>query len=135
MRQSCCPTIALLDDLDDPAAARLDQNRAAVHDRVAIIPYAIFRRHVIIRDAGFRQNRADPDRLVIFIGRSALLDHIAVKAGTLIDAEHPGDAAHHAADDTADHGAHRTGRAFAVAGALLNAPGDPSRDLLGSRHD
>jgi hypothetical protein len=58
-----------------------------------------------------------------------------VKAGTLIDAEHPGDAAHHAADDTADHGAHRTGRAFAVAGALLNAPGDPSRDLLGSRRN
>ena len=32
----------LFDDLDDPSAARLDQNRAAVDDRVAVIANAIF---------------------------------------------------------------------------------------------
>jgi hypothetical protein len=124
-----CPTlrstIALFEDFDDPVGARFDQNRAAVHDRVAIIPNAIFRRHVIIGDARFRQDRADPDRFVIFIGRPALLDHIAVKTGPLIDAEHPGNATHHAADDTADHGADRTGCAFTLAGASLHATGDP----------
>src|ERR1019366_9691801 len=104
--------ISLLEDLDDPVGARFDQNRAAVHDGVAIIPNAIFRRHLVIGDALFRQNRADPDRLVIFVGRTALLEHIAVKAGTLIDTEHPGNATHHAAHDTADHGTVRTGGAF-----------------------
>jgi hypothetical protein len=116
---------ALLENLDDPMGARFDQNRAAVHDRVAIVPNAIFRWHVIIGDARFGQHRADPDRLVIFIGRAALLDHIAVEAGTLIDAEHPGHTTHHAADDTADHGTDRTGRAFALAGASLYATRDP----------
>jgi hypothetical protein len=118
-------TIALFEDFDDPVGARFDQNRTAVHDGVAIIPNAIFRRHVIIGDACFRQNRADPDRLVIFVGRPALLDHIAVKAGPLIDAEHPGNTTHHAADDTPDHGADRTGCAFALAGASLHATWDP----------
>jgi uncharacterized membrane protein YeaQ/YmgE (transglycosylase-associated protein family) len=79
-------TIALLNDLNDPAGARLDQHRAAVYDRVAVVVGAIFRRHVIIGHARFRQNRTDPDRLAIFIGGAALLDHIAVEAGTLVDA-------------------------------------------------
>jgi hypothetical protein len=61
-----------------------------------------------------------------------LLDHIAVKAGTLIDAEHPGNATHYAADDTADHGTDRTGGAFAVAGASFDAARDPP--VLGLRH-
>ena len=64
---------------------------------------------------------APPVRSVPWLAESsaawwaALLDHVAVKAGTLIDAEHPGDATHHAADDPADHGANRTGGAFAFA--------------------
>ncbi len=39
----------LLDDLDDPVGAGVDQNRAAVHDRIAIIPGAIFRRQFPLR--------------------------------------------------------------------------------------
>src|SRR5665647_3620244 len=59
----------LLDDLDNPAAARFDQNRAAIHDRIAILPGgAVFRRHVVIGDAFLRQNRADADVLAILIG-------------------------------------------------------------------
>jgi hypothetical protein len=129
----CCSTTALFDDLDDPAGARFDQDRAAIYDRVAIISNAIFRGHVIVGDTLFRQDRADPDRFVILVGRAALLDHVAVKAGTLIDAEHPGDATHHAADDPADHGANRTGGAFAFTGASLDAARNPS--VLGLRHN
>ena len=42
-----------------------------------------------------------------------LLDNISAKAGTLIDARNPVDAADHAPDDTADKGAHGTGGSFA----------------------
>jgi hypothetical protein len=113
--------------------ARFDQNRAAVHDRVAIIPSAVFRRHVIIGNARFRQDSADPDRLVIFIGGAALFDHIAVEAGTLVDTEYPGNATYHAANDAADNGADRSGGAFAIAGASFNATRNPS--ILGLRHN
>jgi hypothetical protein len=105
---------ALLDDLDNPVGARFDQNRAAVHDRVTIIPSAVFRRHVVIGDAVLRQNRANPDILAILIGRAALLDDITAKSRTFVDAENPGDSTDHAANDTADDGADRAGCSFAI---------------------
>jgi hypothetical protein len=111
--------------------SRVDQNRAVVHDRVAIVPYAIFRRHIVIGDARIGQNRADPDVLVISIGRAALLDDITVKARSLVDAENPVNSSDHAANDAADHGADRTGRSLALSGALINSADDP----LGLRHD
>jgi hypothetical protein len=123
--------VVLLDDLDNPAGPRFDQNRAAVYNRVAIIPGAVFRRHVVIGDALFRQNRANADVLAILIGRASLLDNIIAKAGTLIDAENPGDATDHAANDTADDGADRTGCSFAIPRASLNSTGNP----LGLRHN
>ena len=52
--------LVLLDDLDNPVRARLDQDGTAVHDGVAIIVHPVFRRHVVIGDALLRQNRADP---------------------------------------------------------------------------
>src|ERR1700732_4804743 len=90
----------LFDDVDNPVGARVDQNRTVVHHRVAIIPNAIFRRHVVIGDALLGQYGADPDILAILIGRGMLLDYITAKAGTLIDAQNPGDATDHAANDT-----------------------------------
>src|SRR5471032_3095582 len=95
--------VVLLDDLYNPVGARIDQNRAVVHDRIAIVPRAIFRRHVVIGNALLGQHGADPDILTILIGRPMLFDDIGVKAGPLIDAEHPGDAADHSANDTTDH--------------------------------
>jgi hypothetical protein len=123
--------VVLLDDLDNPAGPRFDQNRAAVYNRVAIIPGAVFRRHVVIGDALFRQNRADADVLAILIGRASLLDNIIAKAGTLVDAEYASDATDHAANDTADDGADRTGCSFAIPRASLNSTGNP----LGLRHN
>jgi hypothetical protein len=103
----------LFDDLDNPMGARVDQNRVAVHDRVAIIPGAIFWWHVVIGYAFFRQHCADANVLTILIGRATLLDDIAVKARTLVDAENPVHAANHPADHAADDRANWTGCSFA----------------------
>jgi hypothetical protein len=91
-----------LDDFDNPVGARVDQDRAVVHDRVSVIPNAIFLWHVVICYAFLRQDCAYPDVLAISIGRAMLFDHITAKARTLIDAENPGYAANDAADDGTD---------------------------------
>jgi hypothetical protein len=104
----------LFDDLDNAMGSRIDQDGAAVHDRITVIPNAIFLRYVVIGDALVRQHPANSDVLTILIGGAALLDDIAAKARTLIDAQNPGDAADYATNDTADHGADRTGGSFAV---------------------
>ena len=77
----------LFDDLDDPSAARLDQNRAAVDDRVAVIANAIFCRYVVVGDAFFRQNGADPQIFAILIRGAPLFDDVAAKTRTLVDAQ------------------------------------------------
>src|ERR1700738_2267372 len=120
----------LIDDLDNPVGARVDQNRPVVHDRVAIIPGAIFRRHCVIGDALLRQYSADPDILAILIGRATLLDHILAKTGALIDAQNAGDATDHTANDTADDGADRAGRLFSFSRASLDSTG-PALGLRG----
>src|SRR4051794_33906224 len=107
--------------------ARFDQYGPAVHDRVPIIPHAIFRRHVVIGHARFRQHRADPDILAILIGRAPLLDDIAAEARTLIDAEHAGDAANDPTDRPAYNGSDGTGRALALPGTAFDAAGDALR--------
>ena len=45
-------TCRLLDNLHDPVCARIDENSAVVHYRVAVIVHTIFRRHLVIGDAG-----------------------------------------------------------------------------------
>src|SRR4029079_2819408 len=113
--------VLLLDDFDDPARARLDQHRSTVHDRIAIITHAVFRRHVVIGDAGFGKHRAYPQVVSVNIGRMALLDDVGAKAGTLVDPENTG----HATDDTAhsasDNGANGTSGSVTIARALLHA--------------
>jgi hypothetical protein len=103
------PAFVLLDDLDNPSAARFDQDGAAVHNRITIFPSAVFRRYVVIGDAFLRQNRANSDVLAVLIRRPTLLDDVVAKAGTLVDAKNPGDATDHAANHTADDGADRSG--------------------------
>jgi hypothetical protein len=120
----------LLDDLDNAAGTRFDQNRAAIYNRVTIVPDAVFLRHVVIGDAVFRQHRANADVLAILVRRTSLLDNIAAKAGALIDAEHAGDATDHAANHTADDRADGTRCSFAIPCASFNSPGNP----LGLRH-
>jgi hypothetical protein len=119
--------VVLLDDLDDPMGARIDQNRTVVHDRVTIIAGAVFRRHLIIGDAFLRQDRANSDVLAILIGGATLLGDVTVKTGTLIDAQNPGDSTDHAANDAADNGTDRAGGSLAISRASLNS----TRDTLG----
>src|SRR4051812_3368461 len=97
--------------------ARFNQHRAAVHNGVAIVPHAIFRWHLVIGHAGFRQHGADPDFLAIGVGRPSLLDDIAANPRALIDAQPPGDAAAHTADGAADHGTDWPSGALTLAGA------------------
>jgi hypothetical protein len=123
--------VALLDNFDNPMGARIDQDRAAVHDRVSVVPNAIFRRHIVIGNAFFRQHCADPDILTILIGRPALFDHITAKARTLVDAENPAYTADHTANDPADHGTDWAGCPLTVSRTALHSAGDP----LGVGHD
>jgi len=111
--------------------ARIDQDGAAVHDRVSVVPNAIFRRHIVIGNAFFRQHCADPDILTILIGWPALFDHITAKARTLVDAENPAYTAHHTANDPADHGTDWAGRPLTVSRAALHS----ARDPLGVGHE
>src|SRR5436305_3054897 len=117
----------LLDDFDNPVAARLDQDGTAVHHGVAVIARAIFGRHLVIGYAFFRQHRADADVLAVLVGWAPLLDDVAAKARTLLDAQHPGNPADHAANGAADDGAHGTGRALAFPGAAFDTSGDALR--------
>ena len=98
--RGCCRSVAiaarpsassfrqLVDHLNDAAGARLDQNRAAVHDGVAIVVDAVFLRHVIIGDAFLGQHGADANVLAVAVGGTVLFDHVAVEARTFIDAKH-----------------------------------------------
>jgi hypothetical protein len=61
----------------------------------------------------------------------ALLDHVVVKARTLVDAENAVDATDNTADDTTNHGAERTGGSLAIARAAF----DPAGNSLGGRRD
>jgi hypothetical protein len=117
----------LLDDLDDTACPRLDQNRAAVYHRVSMLAYAILRWHIVIGHTFFRQNGTNSELFPILIRRTPLFDHIGTEAGTLI---HPKDAGY-AADDPSDHatddGPDRACRPFTVPGTPLDA----TRNTLG----
>jgi hypothetical protein len=123
--------LVLFDDLHNPVGARFDQDSAAVHHRVTIVPNAIFRRHIIIGDTFLRQNCANPDILAILIGRVTPLNDIIVEAGTLIDAQNAGYPADHTANDAADNGTDRTRGSFAFSRASFNSTGNP----LGLHYD
>jgi hypothetical protein len=102
-----------LDDFDDPARTRIDQNRTVVHNRVTVLARAIFLRHVVIGNAFLRKNRANPDILAIFMRRVMPFDDITVEAGTLIDAQNPGNSTDNTTNDTADDGPDWTGGSLA----------------------
>jgi hypothetical protein len=65
-----------IDHLNDATGTRLDQDRLAVHDRVAIRRHAERLRHVVIGHAGFRQHAADHDAIGNREGRNALADDV-----------------------------------------------------------
>jgi len=119
--------LLLLNDLDDTACSRLDQNRAAIYHRVSMLAYAILRRHIVVGHAFFRQNGTNSQVFPILIRRTSLFDHIGTEAGTLIHPEDAGYAADDPSDHAADDGPDRTCGPFTVAGTPL----DTARHTLG----
>src|SRR3569832_1450661 len=129
--------VDLFDDFHDAVRPGIDQDRAGIDDRIAIIADAILGGNFIVGHACFRQHRTDADVLAIVIGGVVTFGNIAVEARALVDAQHTGDAADHATDDAADNGSNRTGRPFAFARAMLDAAGHAALCKRGHRrsHD
>jgi hypothetical protein len=119
--------VFLLDDFDDPAGSRIDQNRSVVHDRIAIFASAVFPRDVVISNAFLGQDRADPDFPAIAIRRVTPLDDIAVEAGALIDSQNTGHSSDDTTYDTADDRTDGAGGSFAISRASLNSARYPLR--------
>jgi hypothetical protein len=115
--------IALFEDFNDAVGAGIHEDRPAIDHGIAIIANAVFLRHVVVRDPVAGQVGTHPHIALVGVRRVMPLDDVAVKAGTLIDAEHTIDTADHATDDATDNSADRPGCAFAFAGAAFNASG------------
>jgi hypothetical protein len=64
--------------------SRVNENRAVIHDRVAVIANAILSRHLVVGDAARRQDRSNADLLLVPMGRRALLNHVLAEARALI---------------------------------------------------
>lgn len=121
------PDARLLDDLNDPAGARLDQHRTLVHDGVAVLARAVLGRDLVVLDALGRQHGANLDLLAVTIGRATLLNHVLAKTRPLLDTEDSSDPADHPADHAAHDAADRASRCIALFGATLDAAGNALR--------
>jgi hypothetical protein len=119
--------LLLLNDLDDTACPRLDQNRSAVYHRVSMLAYTILRWHIVVGHTLFGQNGTNSQVFPILIRRTPLFDHIRTEAGTLIHPEDAGYAANDPSDHATNDGPDRTCCPFTVACAPLHA----TRDTLG----
>jgi hypothetical protein len=104
----------LFDDLNDAACSRFDQNRSTIHHCVSIRAYTILRRHIVVGNTFFRENRPHSQIFAILIRRASLFDDIRTKARTLINPEDAGYAANDAADHAANDCPDGIGRPFTV---------------------
>jgi hypothetical protein len=111
--------VLLFDDLNDAARSRFDQNRATIHHCVSIFAYTVLRRHIVIGNTFFRENRPNSQIFAILIRRASLFDDIRTEARTLIDPEDAGDTANDAPDHATNNRPDRTSRPFTI--ATLNA--------------
>jgi hypothetical protein len=114
----------LLDDLDDAASSRFDQNRATIHYCVSVLADTILRRHVVISNTFFRENRPNSQIFAILIRRASLFDDIRTEARTLIDPEDAGYAANDATDHAANNCSDRTSRPFTISCTPFDTTGD-----------
>jgi hypothetical protein len=116
-----------LDNLDDAACSRFDQNCTTVHHGVSTLAYAVFRRHIIVSNAFSRENRTDSYILAILIGWASLFDDIRAEAGTLV---YPADLVYtpnHASDYAAYNRPDRASRSFTPSCTPLDSTGDAWR--------
>src|SRR4051794_40678523 len=100
---------ALVDELNDPTGARLDQHGAAVHDRVVVAPRAaIFGRNVVIADSSLGQDRTNCEGLRIRVRRHLLTNNIFAEPRSISDAQNAGNPASHTANHSTDDSTERT---------------------------
>src|SRR5215212_8206609 len=116
-----------LNDLDDAARSRFDQNCTTVHHGVSMLAYTVFRRHIIVSNAFSRENRTDSYILAILIGWASLFDDIRAEAGTLVYPEDPVYTPNHAADYAAYNRPDRASRSFTLSCTPLDSTGDALR--------
>jgi hypothetical protein len=119
--------VLLLDNLNDTACSRFDQDRATIDYRVAILTDAILWRHIVICNALFRENRSNSQIFAILVRGAPLFDDIGMKARTLIDTKDPSYAADNAAYDATHNRADGACRSFTIPCTPL----DTSRNPLG----
>ncbi|KRE01063.1 hypothetical protein ASE61_19110 [Bosea sp. Root670] len=117
----------LLDDLDNPARARLDQDRALIHDRVPILlPHAVLRRYAVIDHAALRKHGSDTQVFVVGIGRDALFDDIFPEAGCIV----ADDTARDRSANTTDHSPDRAADNSAAHGACCSSSSGSATSAL-----
>src|SRR5215217_9535555 len=80
-------------------SARINQHRAVVHHRVAVVANAVFGGHLIIGHATGRQHGPDSDFFLIAVRGPALPNRILAKARALLVRKAPDDRPAHAAHD------------------------------------
>jgi hypothetical protein len=117
--------VNLVQDLDDPPCARLDEHSVIVDDCVFVSAHAVLCGDLIVLDLLWRQNDAYPDIAIVVIGRMMLPDNILMKPGSRVDAKYTGDPAGNATDDPtygrSDGAARRIARGGAFCCAAWNA--------------
>ncbi len=119
--------IDLLDDLDDPSGPRLDQNRAVVHDGVAVPLDTILGWHLTIDDAALRQHGPNTNILAVAIRRHTLANHVRAKARTLVHAKQTGNAACDTSSNATENAANRACGFRALSRSLCRAADDTLR--------
>ena len=111
-------------------SARINQHRAVVHHRVAVVANAVFGGHLIIGHATGRQHGSDPDLLLIAVRGPTLPNRLLSKTRALLVRKAPDDRPAHAANDGSngssdDSTANSTcGRPSSGAGLSLSCHGE-----------
>src|ERR1700742_756968 len=102
---------------------RVDENRSAIDDRVAIIANTVFWRNVVVGYPIAGQVCADPYVTVVRVRWNMPLDDVAVKTRPLVDSEYAVHTADNAADGTTDNSTNRACCPFTFAGSAFDTAG------------
>jgi len=117
--------VLLLDNLNDTACSRFDQNPATIHHRITILTDAILGRHIVVCNALFRENRPNSQIFAILVRGAPLFDDIGMKARTLIHTKDPSYAADRAAYDTTHNRTDGACRSFTIPAPRSTPPETP----------
>jgi hypothetical protein len=117
----------LLDNFDYAATARVNQHRSIVYDRIAILASTVFLGHVVVGHACFRKLGANSYVALITIRWTVLLNHIAMKARSLVYPQYSCHTADDPSNRAANDGPNWTCGPVAFAGTTFDASGHALR--------